>query len=72
MLATIKAPVLVVAGDADDVAGPIEPLVELLKNAGGANGEGAKGVVLPGRDHMNAVGDRGYKEAVRSFLENRD
>jgi len=72
MLATIKAPVLVVAGDGDDVAGPIEPLVALLKNAGGVKEGGARGVVLPGRDHMNAVGDRGFKEAVRLFLESRD
>ncbi len=61
MLTKISAPVLVVAGDADDVAGPVEPLVAMIG--------GAKGVVLPGRDHMNAVGDRGYKEAVREFYE---
>lgn len=61
MLATITVPVLVVAGDADDVAGPVEPLVAMIS--------GAKGVVLPRRDHMSAVGDRGYKEAVRNFYE---
>ncbi len=59
MLAKIMAPVLVVAGDADDVAGPVEPLVAMIPDA--------QGVVLPGRDHMNAVGDKGYKEAVRKF-----
>lgn len=61
MLATIKAPVLVVAGDSDDVAGPVEPLVKIIPNA--------HGVILPGRDHMNAVGDRQYKQAVKGFLE---
>ena len=61
MLATVSVPVLVVAGDVDDVAGPVEPLVALIPNA--------KGVVLPGRDHMNAVGDKGYKESVLAFFE---
>jgi len=61
MLAKISVPVLVVAGDADEVAGPVDPLVAMIS--------GAKGVVLPGRDHMNAVGDRGYKEAVQNFYE---
>ncbi len=61
MLGKISAPVLVVAGDSDDVAGPVEPLVAMIS--------GAQGVVLPGRDHMNAVGDRGYKEAVRAFYQ---
>ena len=75
MLAGITAPVLVVAGEVDDVAGPIKPLVAMLHNATGASGAetgGAKGVVLPRRDHMNAVGDRGYKEAVQAFLESRN
>ncbi len=63
MLGTITAPVLIVAGEVDDVAGPVEPLVAMIDNA--------KGIVLPGRDHMNAVGDRGYKDAVQVFLENR-
>ena len=63
MLGTIKAPVLVVAGDKDDVAGPIKPLVEMIP--------GARGVSLPGRDHMNAVGDKTYKEAVKLFLDKR-
>lgn len=60
MLSAIEHPVLVVAGDADDVAGPVAPLVALMKNA--------SGVELPGRDHMSAVGDKGYKQAVEAFL----
>lgn len=65
LLARITAPTLVIAGSADDVAGPVAPLLDMLTNAKG----GAKGVVLPDRDHMNAVGDKGYKDAVRDFLQ---
>ena len=59
-LGQIRVPVLVVAGDADEVAGPIAPLVALMPTA--------RGVALPGRNHMNAVGDKGYKQAVLAFL----
>ena len=59
-LATIRAPVLVVAGGADTVAGAVEPLVAAIP--------GARGVTLPGKDHMKAVGDPGYKRAVAEFL----
>ena len=59
-LAKISVPVLIVAGDEDDTAGDLQTLVEVIP--------GSKGVILPGRNHMNAVGDRGYKEAVIEFL----
>jgi pimeloyl-ACP methyl ester carboxylesterase len=59
-LRSITVPVLVVAGDKDDVAGDVQTLVAAIP--------GAKGVELPGRNHMNAVGDRGYKDAVLKFL----
>lgn len=59
-LGRIACPVLVVAGDADAVAGPVAPLVALMPTA--------RGVSLPGRNHMNAVGDKGYKQAVLDFL----
>ena len=59
-LARIRCPVLVVAGELDEIAGPIEPLVNAISNA--------KGMVLPRRNHMNAVGDREYKAAVIAFL----
>ena len=59
-LATISVPVLVVAGDKDDVAGDVATLVNAIP--------GASGVTLPNRNHMNAVGDRGYKDAVLAFL----
>ncbi len=60
MLATIKNPVLVVVGENDDVAGEIRPLLEAIP--------GATGVTLPRRNHMSAVGDKQYKEAVLTFL----
>ena len=59
-LARIRVPVLVVAGENDDVAGDVETLVNTIP--------GARGLTLPGRNHMNAVGDRGYKDAVLAFL----
>jgi len=59
-LAAIRVPVLVVAGEKDDVAGDVQTLVDAIP--------GARGVTLPGRNHMNAVGDRGYKDAVLEFL----
>ncbi len=60
MLATIRVPVLVVVGENDDVAGEIGPLLAAIP--------GATGVTLPKRNHMNAVGDKLYKEAVLTFL----
>jgi pimeloyl-ACP methyl ester carboxylesterase len=60
-LAQIAVPVLVVAGENDDVAGDVEGLTRIIP--------GSKGVVLPRRNHMNAVGDRGYKDAVLAFLK---
>lgn len=62
-LSHIACPTLVVAGELDDIAGPVEPLIEALPNA--------RAVVLAGRNHMNAVGDRHYKKAVVEFLSGR-
>jgi pimeloyl-ACP methyl ester carboxylesterase len=59
-LATIRVPVLVVAGEKDEVSGDVDTLVKAIP--------GAVGVTLPNRNHMNAVGDRGYKDAVLAFL----
>ncbi len=59
-LSKIACPVLVVAGSEDTVSGPVQPLVDMIP--------GAKGVTLPNRNHMNAVGDAGYKKAVLEFL----
>ena len=60
-LRRINVPVLVAAGSEDATAGPVEPLVKVLTNA--------KGLVLPGRDHMKAVGDRRFKEEVIKFFD---
>jgi pimeloyl-ACP methyl ester carboxylesterase len=59
-LAAITCPVLVVAGELDEIAGPVEGLTKIIP--------GSRGVVLAKRNHMNAVGDSGYKEAVLRFL----
>jgi pimeloyl-ACP methyl ester carboxylesterase len=59
-LQQIRVPVLVAAGSEDLTAGPVEPLVAAIP--------GARGVILPGRNHMNAVGDRLHKESVVAFL----
>jgi pimeloyl-ACP methyl ester carboxylesterase len=63
-LAAIAVPALVVAGSDDPTAGAVEPLVKVIP--------GAEGVVLPRRNHMNAVGDRGHKDAVLRFLHKID
>lgn len=60
-LGGIAVPVLVVAGEKDDVAGEVAPLVAAIP--------GSRGVTLLGRSHMKAVGDKGYKEAVLAFLQ---
>jgi pimeloyl-ACP methyl ester carboxylesterase len=59
-LGRIDVPTLVVAGENDPTAGPVAPLVAAIP--------GARGVTLPGRNHMNAVGDKGHKAAVLEFL----
>lgn len=61
-LKSCKMPVLVVDGEKDVQAGAPEPLAQAFANG--------RAVVVPRRDHMTAVGDRIYKEAVLSFLEN--
>jgi pimeloyl-ACP methyl ester carboxylesterase len=60
-LARMAVPILVVAGDHDTIAGPMDRLLAAIP--------GAKGVVLEGRNHMNAVGDKEFKRAVVEFLE---
>lgn len=56
----IAVPVLVAVGENDQVGGSPEALVALMP--------GAKAFIIPGRDHMLAVGDRRFKGAVLSFL----
>jgi pimeloyl-ACP methyl ester carboxylesterase len=59
-LKRITAPVLVVVGGEDAIAGSAEALAALMPNA--------RAVVIPGRDHMRTVGDRKHKAAVLQFL----
>jgi pimeloyl-ACP methyl ester carboxylesterase len=59
-LAKVVSPVLVVAGEQDELAGDIGPLVDAIT--------GAKGVVLQDRNHMTAVGDLTYKREAVTFL----
>jgi pimeloyl-ACP methyl ester carboxylesterase len=59
-LAKLRTPILVAVGTRDSVAGPLDPIAELLPNA--------ELLAIPNRDHMNAVGDRFHKEGVLAFL----
>jgi pimeloyl-ACP methyl ester carboxylesterase len=59
-LAALPMPILVAVGSRDSVAGPIEAVAERLPKA--------ERLLIPNRDHMNAVGDRAYREGVLAFL----
>ena len=59
-LAAIRVPVLVAVGSDDEISGSAERLAALIP--------GAEAFVIPGRDHMKAVGDRRHKQAVLAFL----
>ena len=56
----INVPVLVAVGEADEMAGPPEPLAELLPEG--------EAYVIPKRDHMRATGDKAFKAAALAFL----
>ncbi len=62
-LAAIRTPVLVAVGSDDVIGGPAVALAELIP--------GAESLEIAGRNHMKAVGDRSYKEAVVDFLNRR-
>ncbi len=59
-LATCKTPVLVVSGENDTQAGSSDVLAAAFADG--------RAVTVPRRDHMTAVGDKVYKEAVLEFL----
>ena len=59
----IAMPVLVAVGSRDAVAGSPEQLAALIP--------GARALIIPGRDHMLAVGDRAFKTGVLEFLAQR-
>lgn len=60
-ISKIEAPVLVAVGSDDEVGGRPEPLAALMENG--------ESLVIEGRDHMRATGDKQFKEGVLSFLE---
>ncbi len=55
-LAALARPILVVCGEKDDTAGAPGPLAA------------GRAVVVPGRDHMSAVGDKNTRQAVIDFF----
>ena len=61
--ADIKAPVLIAVGGKDTIAGSADALAALIP--------GAQALIIPGRDHMLAVGDKVYKAGVLKFLQER-
>jgi pimeloyl-ACP methyl ester carboxylesterase len=59
-LGMIRMPVMIVAGTKDELVGDPQPLAGAIA--------GAELVKLEGRDHLNAPGDKRYKEAVARFF----
>jgi pimeloyl-ACP methyl ester carboxylesterase len=62
-LRQLAMPVLVAVGERDEVAGSPQQLAALIP--------GAEVLAIPGRDHMQATGDKVYKQGVLAFLRAR-
>jgi len=62
-LKSIEVPVLIAVGSEDVIGGSATKLAEIIP--------GARALVIEGRDHMKAVGDRRYKDGVIDFLTRR-
>jgi pimeloyl-ACP methyl ester carboxylesterase len=60
VLMQLARPVLVVDGSEDETAGRPEPLAATFANG--------RAVIIPGRDHMSAVGDKHTRQAVIDFF----
>jgi pimeloyl-ACP methyl ester carboxylesterase len=60
-LAALKGPILVACGEKDDTSGRPEPLAEHV--------HGGQAAVIPGKDHMSAVGDRALRRTVIAFFQ---
>ena len=60
-LRSFQTPILVVDGDQDFIAGPSGPLAAIFPHGSAA--------IVPGRDHMSAVGARPTRQAVLDFLQ---
>ena len=62
-ITSIRAPALVAVGTKDDITGSPHELAALMPNG--------RGLDIPDRDHMLAVGDKVFKQAVLEFLHQR-
>ena len=56
----MSMPTLIVVGTKDDIAGSPDELAALMPNA--------TSVLIEGRDHMLAVGDKTFKKSVLELL----
>ena len=61
--AAISVPTLIAVGTRDNIAGSGPELGKVIP--------GSRVVDIPGRDHMLAVGDKVFKQAVLAFLDER-
>lgn len=61
--ARLDMPTLIAVGTKDDIAGSPQALAALMPHA--------TAIDIPGRDHMLAVGDKVFKQAVLEFYEHR-
>jgi pimeloyl-ACP methyl ester carboxylesterase len=62
-ITSIRAPALVAVGTKDDITGSPHELAALMPNG--------RGLDIPDRDHMLAVGDKVFKQAAIEFLHER-
>ena len=62
-ITSIRAPALVAVGTKDDITGSPHELAALMPNG--------RGLDIPDRDHMLAVGDKVFKKAAIEFLHER-
>jgi pimeloyl-ACP methyl ester carboxylesterase len=62
-LQQLRCPVLVAVGSDDVIGGSAVELARIIP--------GAEALVIEGRDHMKAVGDRQFKDGVLAFLARR-
>ncbi len=63
-LAGLAAPALIAVGEFDTVGGSAEELQAIIPSS--------RAFVIPGREHMKAVGDRAFKARVVDFLDEND
>jgi pimeloyl-ACP methyl ester carboxylesterase len=60
-LAALDCPILVINGDADRIAGPMDDLARLIP--------WAQRIVVPGVDHMRALANSAFRERAIAFLQ---